>query len=227
MSSLAASASVWTNDNNEIQKRPSTLRKTVKMRSLSPQDGELDEKRTLQTQTPETIHDVQTSNEERNSRVAELLNKITSADNSTSSSRMSDFTPPPKPELQVKKDMAPVQPGPRQMGNGSPISNIVGSPMVNGSSISNPTNTPYSNYTNVYKTKPYYANMGIGATNGAVNGSGGDRVVEKLNYMIHLLEQQQHEQTNFVTEECILYALLGVFVIYVVDSFARSGKYTR
>ena len=205
MSSLAASASVWTNDNDSIQKRPSTLRKTAKMRPFLPTIGEPDEKEGLQNLQPETINDVQTSNDERNHRVAELLNKITSADNSTSSSRMSDFTPPPKPELQVKKDMAPVQPNPREMNNYRAIASVA------------PTNTPFSNYTNVYKNNNDNRALNVGP----------DRVVEKLNYMIHLLEQQQHEQTNFVTEECILYALLGIFVIYVLDSFARSGKYTR
>jgi len=41
------------------------------------------------------------------------------------------------------------------------------------------------------------------------------------------LEQQQNEKTSNITEEFILYTMLGVFVIYVVDSFARSGKYIR
>ena len=45
--------------------------------------------------------------------------------------------------------------------------------------------------------------------------------------MIHLLEDQQHEKTDNITEEFLLYTFLGVFVIFVVDSFARAGKYTR
>ena len=31
----------------------------------------------------------------------------------------------------------------------------------------------------------------------------------------------------YVTEELVLYMFLGVFTIFVVDSFARAGKYTR
>jgi len=50
---------------------------------------------------------------------------------------------------------------------------------------------------------------------------------KKINYMIHLLEEQQNEKTNNVTEELVLYLFLGVFVIFVVDSFARAGKYKR
>jgi F0F1-type ATP synthase assembly protein I len=42
-----------------------------------------------------------------------------------------------------------------------------------------------------------------------------------------MLEAQQNEKTSHITEEFILYTFLGVFIIFVVDSFARSGKYTR
>ena len=52
-------------------------------------------------------------------------------------------------------------------------------------------------------------------------------LIEKINYMIHLLEEQKHEQTHHVTEEFLLYTFLGVFIIFVVDSFARVGKYVR
>jgi F0F1-type ATP synthase assembly protein I len=45
--------------------------------------------------------------------------------------------------------------------------------------------------------------------------------------MIHLLEQQQNEKTSNITEEFVLYTFLGVFIIFIVDSFARSGKYRR
>ena len=48
-----------------------------------------------------------------------------------------------------------------------------------------------------------------------------------INYMIHMLEQEQSEKTSNITEEFILYTFLGVFIIFVIDSFARSGKYTR
>lgn len=54
-----------------------------------------------------------------------------------------------------------------------------------------------------------------------------DSLAEKINYMIHLLEQQQAEKTDNVMEEFILYAMLGVFVIFTVDSFTRAGRYVR
>ena len=54
-----------------------------------------------------------------------------------------------------------------------------------------------------------------------------DKLWSKINYMIHLLEEQQNEKTAYVTEEFILYAFLGIFVIYAVDTFTRNGKYVR
>jgi len=52
-------------------------------------------------------------------------------------------------------------------------------------------------------------------------------IITKLNYMIHLLEEQKDERTNNVTEEVVLYSFLGIFVIFIVDSFVRVGKYVR
>jgi hypothetical protein len=52
-------------------------------------------------------------------------------------------------------------------------------------------------------------------------------LIEKLNYMINLLEEQQDQKTGSVTEEVVLYSFLGVFIIFIVDSFAKVGKYTR
>ena len=58
-------------------------------------------------------------------------------------------------------------------------------------------------------------------------GNDPSKVIEKINYMIHLLEEQQIEKTANITEEFILYTFLGVFVIFIVDSFTKAGKYTR
>ena len=54
-----------------------------------------------------------------------------------------------------------------------------------------------------------------------------DILLQKLNYMINLLEEKQDEKTNNVTEEVVLYSFLGIFIIFIVDSFARVGKYIR
>lgn len=61
----------------------------------------------------------------------------------------------------------------------------------------------------------------------AMMGGSDDRLMEKINYMIHMLEEQQMEKTSNITEEFILYTFLGIFVIFTVDSFTRAGKYIR
>jgi hypothetical protein len=74
--------------------------------------------------------------------------------------------------------------------------------------------------------KQYYASDTNTSPSSASNDSN-QVLVEKLNYMINLLEEQQDQKTNSVTEEVVLYSFLGVFIIFVVDSFARVGKYVR
>jgi hypothetical protein len=83
------------------------------------------------------------------------------------------------------------------------------------------TYTGANNYVGPYNQKlPYYTQM-------SQTNNNKDPLLEKLNYMIHLLEEQQDEKTGHVMEELILYSFLGVFLIFIVDSFARAGKYTR
>jgi hypothetical protein len=76
-----------------------------------------------------------------------------------------------------------------------------------------PANVPEYKFSNATVAKQ------VGTTN--------DVLMEKLNYMINLLEEQQDERTGNVTEEVILYSFLGIFIIFVVDSFSRANKYTR
>jgi len=70
--------------------------------------------------------------------------------------------------------------------------------------------------------KPYYSqvNYQIPETNDSV-------LLQKMNYMITLLEDQQDERTNNVTEEVILYSFLGIFIIFIADTFVRAGRYVR
>jgi hypothetical protein len=53
------------------------------------------------------------------------------------------------------------------------------------------------------------------------------KLLTKLDYIIHLLEEQHNEKTNHITEELILYLFLGLFILFVLDSFARASKYHR
>ena len=63
--------------------------------------------------------------------------------------------------------------------------------------------------------------------NPPINNNSNDILLNKLNYMIHLLEEKQDEKTNNVTEEVVMYSFLGIFMIFICDSFSRVGKYIR
>ena len=71
---------------------------------------------------------------------------------------------------------------------------------------------------------PYYNQSSDDNTPNGVNKY---ELLTKLNQIIYLLEEQQDENTGHVTEELILYSFLGIFMIFIVDSFARVGKYVR
>lgn len=84
----------------------------------------------------------------------------------------------------------------------------------------------YNAHKNV-NNKSYYSEV-TGVADQLSGGNNDNQVIlDKLNFMINLLEEQQDQKTNTVTEEVVLYSFLGVFIIFVVDSFARVGKYKR
>jgi hypothetical protein len=70
--------------------------------------------------------------------------------------------------------------------------------------------------------KPYYSQV-----NYQIPETADSVLLQKMNYMITLLEDQQDERTNNVTEEVILYSFLGIFIIFIADTFVRAGKYVR
>jgi hypothetical protein len=65
------------------------------------------------------------------------------------------------------------------------------------------------------------------ATFAETAGEANETLLQKLNYMIHLLEEKQDMKTNSTIEEIIMYCFLGIFIIFIVDSFSRVGKYVR
>lgn len=147
--------------------------------------------------------------EKKTDKVQNLLNsmnEITSFDENTEG--LANFNPPSNPTLTKQPD--PVQE--------SSIDNV-----ISQESYQNLDNEPanqeyYKNYVPYY-TQPSNNNNHVHSTK--------DDLMIKLNYMIQLLEESKEEKTDNVTEELVLYMFLGVFVIFVVDSFARAGKYTR
>lgn len=113
--------------------------------------------------------------------------------------------------------------------------NEIGAP-VSGSGSASTNMENYQrympNYSDMYNkggnSSQYYGSSGANSPSFAsFSGDKNDVLIEKLNYMIKLLEDQQDERTGNVTEEVILYSFLGIFVIFIVDSFAKIGKYVR
>lgn len=162
---------------------------------------------------------------------------------------LADFNPPPKPESSgVKKTIATEemmnmtndnnQNMYKVLGN-SPLPNEENNPELN-LELNNYT-TNYGNeteieeyykkfipnYQNQKKKIPYYHNdnNNTSSFNSSINDN--NLLMQKLNYMINLLEEKQDEKTNNVTEEVVLYSFLGIFIIFIVDSFAKMGKYVR
>jgi hypothetical protein len=156
---------------------------------------------------------------ETSSSVDTLMQKL---HNAGDSDNMTDFNPisPPHSESVLKttdkQDEGPIQP--TQDFSAGPIKQT-SSPSVYENFASKGLNSVAADYYQQY-VPTYYNKM-------SENTGGNKELLEKLNYMIHLLEEQQDEKTGHVTEEIILYSFLGVFLIFIVDSFARAGKYVR
>ena len=87
-----------------------------------------------------------------------------------------------------------------------------------------PSNSDTSQYTNVNNLTTLNSNM---INPNREHNKTNTELLEKLNYVIYLLEEQRAQKSNYVTEEIILYIFLGIFIIFVLDKFSRPGKYTR
>ena len=118
--------------------------------------------------------------------------------------------------------------------NDATLNTLGKSPQPNYQNGSNLDLNDYNNYGNSKSNDDYYKSVlpgyvPIKNTNYNIppNIQNQDILLQKLNYMITLLEDQQDERTNNVTEEVVLYSFLGIFIIFIADSFVRVGKYIR
>ena len=103
-------------------------------------------------------------------------------------------------------------------------SNPLGIPKDVRKSFSNNNDTS-STYAKQYYEQfvPYAENLATHLSSSSGTSGTNIALVEKLNYIIHMLEQKKDEKTGHVIEELILYCFIGIFIIFVVDTFARSG----
>lgn len=187
------------------------------------------------TQTPMTMHDTNNMQHERSNRVNELINHITTVGANERKSNLGDFNPIQPPQMNSRRtggllDNQTDIYEPSDLLPNNPLQHRF--PKINrqpGNFVSNDNDLGnLSGYQQSYVNKPFSKNGPMTYGKSAYAGTAGDdKLMERINYMIHMLEQQQSEKTANITEEFLLYTFLGVFVIYVVDSFSRNGKYVR
>ena len=218
--SLISSASLWNSETSQTRKRTPTMKRTTaKIRPFSKDDSQQNyEKEGF----VESMQDIQKRSEENSNHVKQLIDQLAEENEGDG---LADYEPIAKPQMTTNRshneksieDPAELMPkfsNRQQNADFSYNDNHLGNLATYQDSYGN-TSQPNANV-------PYYAKMGI-----SNKGDSQSKLLEKINYMIHLLEQQEREKTDNVTEEFILYTFLGVFIIFVVDKFSRNGKYTR
>jgi hypothetical protein len=216
---LLTYASPWQNEsnnrsNNTVRKRQSTLptpcmrnNKTIKKNPATlPNIEDADEypvdRENFQSLTPATLDD----DKSRSTKIQEIINNVGSIKTEDDGTALANFNPNTNYEKRTTKPIAPFY------------------------ATNDSTSYPLGNYKDIYNSPSHIGDYPYSKPS-TVNSSAvpliNDKFTEKINYMIHLLEEQQKEPTKHITEEFILYTFLGIFVIYIVDSFARVGKYIR
>lgn len=237
--SLASTAALWTNDNNnnnQTRKRQPTIRRTMKIRPYNDQtemdpDEYVTQSEAFQTiqnlkqSTPPTLDDLQESNGEKSAKVNELLNKITAFNAENDGNKLADFKPIEKPA--ITNNRAPLLDANGYSGKYLDPAELLPASLAKqrmGPFVANESpEMSYSNYNQTYSATPIFQK----SANSSVTPVMDNKIIEKINYMIHLLEEQKSEKTANITEEFILYIFLGVFIIYTIDSFTKAGKYIR
>jgi len=182
-------------------------------------------------------------------KVNTVLDKIhNTTDDDDDDDNKNTFNPPPNPESMGVMKTTPLTQT-RIEPFVTPLGKTIGkTPTPNYEGSNNLDLNDYNNYGDSKTIEEYYKSVIPGYTpqknlanrpyypyrepqNSYSNSMGEypsqDLLLKKLNYMISLLEDQQDEKTSNVTEEVILYSFLGIFIIFVADSFVRVGKYTR
>jgi hypothetical protein len=214
--SLLNTASPWNSSRSDTRRRISAIgkdkRKTQKaplpLRDEDVDNSDFDDN---ESEMSDSLQNTAALNESRGTTINDLLNKITSTQVGEG---LADF----KPVSTVQKDLA----NPKE-GFESPLLKMAaGIPEYSPSDIGSDN---LSNYNKSYEAgailgKPYYSQS-------SKTSESNDGVMQKLNYITHILEDIQLEKTSNITEELILYTFLGVFTIFIVDAFARVGKYHR
>lgn len=247
--SLASSASPWMSDEPPKKRQPTmnknkTLKKTTAFaQNMSSTTNEPSE----YVATESTYRDFKmpmsmsaSENDDaqdvRQQRITELVQQMHSRQIDNDGHNLADFKPLDHPIVNLKKPEiisgdAPTYMPTHPIYNNSqqqqqPFTSSASSSLY---SASNSDQYPKNDYHQVYQSPPPVSYTGNGGGRMTYGGSNGNdpKLLDKINYMIHLLEDQKNEKTNHTLEEFVMFTLVGVFIIYVLDSFSRSGRYVR
>jgi hypothetical protein len=219
--SLITTAGLWNSEDDDITETKKTRRVSSQQQPSQNREEQREQREQKLSQNQQQMFGPSQYPDTNN--VSAILNKINSINVKNAGDNLMKFNPIKPPEIQNKKgnDVQPQQQYQQQPQQPTKIK--YDSPNLGDS---------YSNYKNIY-TPPLAINEngskieGFSSKNNGNNGNNGNNLMEKINYAIHLLEQQQAQKTDHVIEELILYGFVGVFIIFVVDSFNKTAKYTR
>jgi hypothetical protein len=206
------------NDNNDYSRNKNTnLRKTIKHKPNAPNPSKL-------SALLKSMDDSSDSeSEEGSGSGSNGLANYKGSDTRNSNSSMF----PPLPELNYKGPGSTMATS-TSTSTSNENSKTLYSPDIPTSPQGAVSNNTYNDTPSTYANQYYkqfipYLNQGSSEIPGQPKGE----LIEKINYIIDLLEDQQDYKTNSIFEDLILYAFLGIFVIFIVDSFAKSTKYVR
>jgi hypothetical protein len=248
--SLISYSSPWISDDSQKKRQPTmmsknkTIKKPINMPTPQPEPKDnyigasLQDSRGLDTNSlfsQENEHillnsknDVPifaTSNDNRQERINELVQKMHTQNVDNDGNNLADFKPLAHPIVNIKKpeiiqgDLPTYLPG-------TNVENPPASLPIQATFSPNRMNQMeyMSNYNTVYQapSSPIFSRSSASSSQETE-----PRLLEKINYMIHLLEEQTKEKNGHALEEFVMFSLVGVFIIYVLDSFSRSGRYIR
>lgn len=172
-------------------------------------------------------------NRERNRRIQKLLNDNNMNNNLTNneSDDLEDFNPPSHPAIQESKKIVKENFTFDNMKS-ELLHNDQEDELENQKQNDNPINKenfqqlPANNLQQYYEKYNAYLNSENNYNKQYMSVSN-EELLKKIDNILFFLEEQRETRTNYVTEELILYVFLGIFVIYLVDSFVKVGKYIR
>jgi len=213
--SLAMYAAPFDNENTRVNSKDKD----------SDNDGPIARKRMSNNRTQKRIPKENAYSDKVNSVLQSIHNL---PDHSDNSSELADFHPLPPPtsvgveQTKLRESMENRNDDEDQQTT-QPSEDYYKRFMPNYEKLykNSPANMPYYTQQQQQQQQLQHQGQNYGAQ------SENSVLLEKLNYMIHLLEEQQDERTGNVTEEIVLYCFLGIFIIFIVDSFVKVGKYVR